>query len=151
MINWKFLIYFFPTSKTLKGLLTTNQNDNLGKKDSGTPCTGGGGVSKTFAWLHRMYRKTKKWKFWLCIDYGQNMSQWTSNKPLWKKKNDSQLWTPCVSCRVGYRESKQFQTEWLRWFFLVHWNAFTTIKTKLLFFSVLFFSSSLVVDYHRPS
>ena len=43
------------------------------------------------------YRKTKKWKFWLCIDYGQMCS----NKP---QKNPydieiilnwhSQLWTP---------------------------------------------------------
>ena len=29
------------------------------------------------------YRKTKKWKFWLCIDYGQNVFLWTSNEPLW--------------------------------------------------------------------
>ena len=37
----------------------------------------------------------------------------------------------CVFGRIGYREPKQFQSKWPRWFFLVHWNTFlTTIKTK---------------------
>ena len=47
------------------------------------------GESKTFAWLLRdlekqqkkQTNKKQKWKFWLCIDYGQNVFQWTSKEP----------------------------------------------------------------------
>ena len=28
----------------------------------------------------------------------------------------------CVFDRIEYREPKQFQSKWPRWFFLVHWN-----------------------------
>ena len=30
----------------------------------------------------------------------------------------------CVFCRIGYREPKQLQSKWRKWFFLVHWNTF---------------------------
>ena len=45
-----FDLIFFPTPKSWKGLLTTNQNTNLRKHIFGTPLYRG---SKTFAWLHR--------------------------------------------------------------------------------------------------
>ena len=30
----------------------------------------------------------------------------------------------CVFGHIEYREPKQFQSKWPRWFFLVHWNTF---------------------------
>ena len=59
---------FFPTSKTWKGLLTTNSNNNLRKNIFRTP-------------LYRGSENSDK-----CIGYGQNVFQWTSNEPLWHLK-----------------------------------------------------------------
>ena len=42
--------------------------------------------------------------------------------------------------RIGYREPKQFQSKWPRWFFLVHWNTFlpqSKQNSKLSFFAFL--------------
>ena len=42
--------------------------------------------------------------------------------------------------RIGYRELKQFQSKWPRWFFLVHWNTFlpqSKQTSKLSFFAFL--------------
>ena len=41
---------------------------------------------------------------------------------------------------IGYREPKQFQSKWPRWFFLVHWNTFlpeSKQNSKLSFFAFL--------------
>ena len=46
----------------------------------------------------------------------------------------------CVFGRIGYREPKQFQSKWPRWFFLVHWNTFlpqSKQNSKLPFFAFL--------------
>ena len=52
-----FDLIFFPTSKTWKGLLTTNYNNNLQKNSFGNPCTGG---QKLLHGSIGTYRKTKK-------------------------------------------------------------------------------------------
>ena len=42
--------------------------------------------------------------------------------------------------RIGYRELKQFQSRWPRWFFLVHWNTFlpqSKQNSKFQFFAFL--------------
>ena len=41
---------------------------------------------------------------------------------------------------IGYREPKQFQSKWPRWFFLVHWNTFlpqSKQSSKFYFFAFL--------------
>ena len=42
--------------------------------------------------------------------------------------------------RISYREHKQFQSKWPKWFFLVHWNTFlrqSKQNSKLSFFAFL--------------
>ena len=53
----------------------------------------------------------------------------------------------CIIGRIGYRESKRYQSKWPRWFFLVHWNTFVPQwkqNSKCLFFFFFFFFFSFL-------
>ena len=65
------------------------------------------------------YRKTKnkkKWKFWLRIDDGQNVFQWTLNELLWHLKLN---WLTALDPSVSLLASDAyFQLKWLYFVYL---------------------------------
>ena len=118
------------------------------------------GESETFAWLHRDLWKKQKMK--ILIMY----RLWSKCVPMSLKRTNIMTFkiklthnfgplsiTFSLRClfsakmaifyvfdRIGYREPKQFQSNWPRWFFLVHWNTFlpqSKQNSKFQFFAFL--------------
>ena len=140
----------------MAGVTNNKLNNNLWEQNSGAPLYRG---SETFAWLHRDLQKNPKMKILImyrlwskCVPMSLKRTNMTFQIKLTHNFGPLSItFSPkclfsakmaifCVFDRIGYRKPKQFQSNWIRWFFLVNWYTFlpqSKQNSKFEFFAFL--------------